>query len=233
MSKRDVIRERRRQEQARNRRIAIAIVAAGVILIAAALLWQNFKPLGEIAQPSSGDYAFADGTALGDPDAPVLIEEYSDFQCPYCRIFHEETLPLIIEEYVETGKVRFVFRHYTIIGRESADAANASLCAAEENRFWEYADIVYANQSGENSGDLSERRLLAFAETLGLNTDEFSACLNETRYEDTVLEDLSAALNVGFDSTPSFIINGKALIGAQPFSVFQQAIEAELAASGS
>jgi protein-disulfide isomerase len=134
---------------------------------------------------------------------------------------------------VATGKVRFIYRNFVIIGPESMGAARASMCAAEQERFWDYHDMLFANHTGENVGDFIDRRLLAFAEMLGLDGGTFRACLSSGRYDDQINQDKARGQTVGVASTPSFIINGQLVQGALPFSEFQKVIEAELAKIGS
>lgn len=147
----------------------------------------------------------------------------------------------IIDNYVATGKVYFVYRSMGNMlsdninrqaggnNTESRDAAEAAYCAGDQNKFWEYHDILFANQTGEGVGDYTQKRLIAFADTLGLNTADFKSCLTGGKYRDRVLQDEKDGNAAGIRATPSFVINGKVLEGAQPFSAFQVAIEAALA----
>jgi protein-disulfide isomerase len=134
---------------------------------------------------------------------------------------------------VATGKVRFIYRNFVIIGPESMGAARASMCAAEQERFWDYHDMLFANHTAENVGDYTDRRLLAFAQMLGLNEGTFRSCLSSGRYDDQINQDKARGQSLGIPSTPSFIINGQLIQGALPFSEFQKVIEAELAKIGS
>lgn len=228
MSKRTEIRARRKREQRQRRMIAIIVVIGAALILTAILIAPNFVPIGEIAMPNLASYPSVDGIAMGDPDAPVLIEEFSDFQCSYCRVFHETTFRTIVEEYVAAGKARVVFRNYPVIGPESLAAANASMCAAEQDKFWEFSSILFANQNGHDTGGFSTRRLEAFADTIGLNIDEFNACLREDRYQGQIQEDIQAGVLKGIDSTPSFIVNGALMVGALPYETFQAEIDAAL-----
>ncbi len=228
MSKRTEIRASRKREQHQRRLILIIIVVGAALILTAILIAPNFVPIGEIAMPNLDTYPMVDGTAMGDPAAPVLVEGFSDFQCSYCRVFHESTFEAIVEEYVAAGKARIVFRNYPVIGPESLAAANASLCAAEQDKFWEFSSILFANQNGHDTGAFSSRRLEAFAEAINLNVDEFSACLREDRYQGQVQEDIQAGTMQGIDSTPSFLVNGVLMVGALPFETFQAEIEAAL-----
>jgi len=216
------------REQRLRRLVVIFIVLGAVLLITATIIWPNIAPIGDIVIPRAKSYPLADGNSLGEPNAPVVIEEFSDFQCSHCRTFHQNMGVQIIEQYVETGQVRFIFRNFVIIGNESLAAANGSMCAAEQGRFWEYADILFANQSGHDAGAFSDRRLEAFAENINLDTNLFRSCMRENRYQDQIQQDYQVGVSQGINSTPSFIINGKLVTGALPFSEFQTEIEAAL-----
>ena len=228
MSKRAEMRRKRMRERRLRRLVVILIFLGAALLITATIIWPNIAPIGDIVIPQAKSYPLADGNAIGESNAPVVIEEFSDFQCSYCRIFHQSTGAQIIEQYVETGQVYFIFRNFVIIGRESRAAANGSMCAAEQGKFWEYADILFANQSDRDTGAFSDRRLEAFAENINLDTTLFRSCMRENRYQDQIQQDYQAGASQGINSTPSFIINGKLVTGALTFSTFQAEIEAAL-----
>jgi len=166
---------------------------------------------------------------MGDPNAPVKIIEYADFQCPYCLHYWTETEPQIIQNYVATGKVYYEYRSVGgFIGPESADAANAAYCAADQNKFWEYHDILFANWTGENAGDFTPDKLRQYAQAINLNLDQFNTCINTGAHTNEVDQDVTDAKAAGVTGTPAFVINGKLIEGAQPYSVFQQTIDAAL-----
>jgi len=238
-SKRQIIREQRMKRQRQQRLIAILAVSLGAIAIAALLIVPSLKPVGEIAQITPFDRPMVDGTAMGAPDAPVLIEVWVDFQCPACRIFSEDIEPLIVQNYVADGKVRYVFRHYPFlddqsITKESDQAANASMCASEQGRFWDYHDILFANWNSENAGAFSDKRLVAYAEALALNMGSFDSCFEANKYKAQIDEDLEEGKRVGVTGTPSLFVNGQQLTpGFIPsYDEISQAVEAVLAASG-
>jgi protein-disulfide isomerase len=164
----------------------------------------------------------------GDQNAPVTLIEFSDFQCPYCGKFATETAQQIYDQYVKTGKLRFGYIHFTFLGEESQWAAEASECANDQNAFWQYHDYLFSHQSGENLGAFSKDNLKKFAVTLNLNADEFNQCLDSGKYTDLVKSQTSMAQNLGVSSTPTMVINGKVLLGAQPFATFQQVIDSDL-----
>ncbi len=230
MSKRGKMIARRRRQKHQRRLISAIIVVGAVIAIAALIIRPGSDPNGEIIIPEKRTLPFVEGTSLGSQDAPVVIEEYSDFQCVYCRYFHENMLPQIIATYIANGQVRYEYRQFAILGRESNAAANASLCAAEQDRFWEYADLLFANQTDVDSGTFSSARLLAFAETLDLDQNEFLSCVSEGRYTSRVEAESAAAIANGVKSPTTFIINGNIIQGPEPPSLadFQLEIESAL-----
>ena len=235
MSKRQIMREKR-ERQARLQRLGvIAIMVIGAILVAFALIYPNFKSIGEIVTVAPNPRPMADGTMMGDPNAPVRIDVFEDFQCPSCRIYSEEVETRIVDTYVVTGQVYYVFHQYPFIDRasenkESQQSANASMCAAEQGLFWEYHDTLFANWSGENAGAFRDERLVAFAETLDLDMDLFKNCFEENRYRDEIQADFDLGTEMGVNSTPSVFVNGQQIApGFIPsFEDVQQAVEAVL-----
>ncbi|TFH38098.1 MAG: DsbA family protein [Anaerolineales bacterium] len=161
-----------------------------------------------------------DDPVLGPDDAPITIIEFSDFRCPYCRLFHQETYTPLLEAYPD--QIRFIYRDFPVVG--GYEAAQASECADEQDAYWDYHDLLF---SGEFE-DLSQEAYLAYAERLALDLDSFSSCLEEERYKAEVDNDARYAAGLGVTGTPTFFINGIPLIGAQPLEVFQQIIDTEL-----
>ncbi len=238
-SKRQIIREQRLRRQRQQRLIAILAVSIGAIVIAAILIIPSLTPVGEIAQITPVERPMADGTALGSTDAPVLIEVWEDFQCPACRKFSEDVEPLIINTYVATGKVRYVFRHFPflddrVISKESDQAANASMCASEQGRFWDYHDILFVNWNSENAGAFNDKRLVAYAENLGLDMTSFNSCFEANRYKEQIDKDLADGTATGVTGTPSLFVNGEHITpGFVPsFAEVSSAVEAALASTG-
>ncbi len=161
----------------------------------------------------------------GDQNAPVTIIEFGDFQCPFCGRFAATTESQIDEQYIQSGKVRFGYWNFAFLGTESTWAAEAAECAADQNKFWEFHDKLYSSQSGENKGAFNKDSLKKFAESLGLDTSAFNECLDSGKYTQLIQEESSTASSIGVRSTPTFLINGQPLVGAQPFEVFQQTID--------
>lgn len=162
----------------------------------------------------------------GDPNAPITMIELSDYTCPYCGKFETETYPSILKEYIETGKVRFGYMHFAILGPMASVSAQAAECAAEQEKFWDYHKQIFLNQRS-----LSNEILQQIAVELGLDITQFSECFVSKKYAAAVEADTALARNLGAQSTPSFVINGQPLIGAQPFEFFKQVIEQQLAAT--
>ncbi len=170
-----------------------------------------------------------DDPVRGDPKAKVTVVEFADYQCPFCGRFHTDVYTPLLKEYVDTGKVKFIFKNLAFLGQESTEAANAALCAKEQNKFWEYHDHLFTNQNGENQGAFSVENLKGFAATLGLQTEQFNLCLDAKKYQKQVDADQAEANKNGFNSTPSTVVGTIPVVGAQPYSQFKSLIDAELA----
>lgn len=172
------------------------------------------------------------GPSKGSATAPVLIEEFSDFQCAYCGKFTRETLPRLIQTYIDTGKVRLVYRHFAVLGPDSVRAAEAAACAGDQGKFWPYHDRLFAMQ-GQIA--LTHKNLLRLAQALALDVTDFGTCLETGRFASQVQAETNAAATLGLRGTPGFMVNGRPLVGALPFELFQSTIDEALraAASGS
>ncbi|MBU1120325.1 DsbA family protein [Candidatus Micrarchaeota archaeon] len=169
-----------------------------------------------------------DDAFLGSEDAPVTIIEFSDYECPFCARFYSQTLPSLKEKYIETGKAVFIYRDFPLGFHQFAQkAAEATECADEQGKFWEMHDKIFENQDA-----LDEASLKKYAEEIGLNSGEFNSCLDSGEMTSEVQKDLSEGQTYGVSGTPSFFINGRTLVGAQPLSAFEQIIEDELAKEG-
>ncbi len=164
-------------------------------------------------------------TAMGDVDAPVVMLEYSDFQCPFCGKFARETKPELIERFVEDGTLRIEWRDFPYMGEESTRAATAARAAGEQGRFWEFHDALYADQAPPNSGTLTEDHLVGVAKDLGLDAGKFRKDMRSDRLAEAVARDFSEGQQIGVTGTPAFIVNGRPIMGAQPTEVFVEAIE--------
>jgi protein-disulfide isomerase len=184
------------------------------------------SPLSVASQSkSANEVSVGSGSSLGSASAPVTIVEFSDFQCGFCKRFWAETLPKLKEAYIDTGKARFVYRHFAILGKHSEQAALASECASEQGKFWEYHDQLFKNQGGLA---FTEAKLKQYARDIGLNVGVFGTCLGNGKYKEKVERETGAAANLGGRGTPFFVVNERRLVGAQPYSVFQKMIDEEL-----
>ena len=166
-----------------------------------------------------------DPMAMGEVDAPVVMVNYSEFQCPFCGKFARDTEPVLIEEYVEDGTLRIEWRDFPYLGPESTAAAHAGRAAAAQGKFWEFHNSMFADQLPPNSGQLDEDYLAGIAEDLGLDVDQFLTDMNSKATQNAVQDDFAEGQAIGVTGTPAFIINGVPVIGAQPTQVFQETIE--------
>lgn len=169
------------------------------------------------------------GPVKGRPDAPVTVVEFSDFRCSYCRKFWSETLPRVEAEYIATGKVRFVYRHLVTLGPPSARAAEAAECAGEQGRFWGYHDLLFEQAA---SASFTDGRLTEYAKEVGLDLSAFGACLTSGRHSERILSESTIARSLGAAGTPTFLINGRLLIGAHPFQTFKYVLDVMLTQGG-
>jgi len=161
--------------------------------------------------------------AIGPADAPITIVEFSDYQCPYCRRWHDEVYEPLLAAYA--GQVRLVYRHFplTAIHPDAMSAAEAAMCAGEQDAYWLYHEKLFSSESLGNS------TYMQYAQDLKLNMNTFEACLNDHKYQAVIEADSNAAIDLGINATPTFFINGIRVVGAQPLGVFQQVIDKELA----
>ena len=216
VSKRQERREKMQRQQQRQRLITIGLIMLGAALVVFAVIWPQLRPVGEIVTVTPAALPDADGLSLGDPNAPVIIDVFEDFQCPACQRFTENTEPLIIQNLVASGQARYVFHNYPFLDGngagstgESDQAANAAMCANEQDKFWEMHSILYANWNGENQGAFSSRRLQAMAESLGLDLDAFNSCFNSNKYEAEIQADFDLGGQMGVSGTPTVFVNGQ------------------------
>ena len=170
---------------------------------------------------------------LGDLDAPITLIEFGDYQCHFCNVFFHSTEDDILKNYVETGKVKMIFKDYNIIGPDSINASHGAHCANDQGLFWEYHDILYSNWAGENNGWASSENLGKFAQEIGLDMDVWSECMVKAIHSQTILASNKDAKNLELTGTPAFFVigpDGKTtkLFGAQPFETFKNIFENEL-----
>jgi protein-disulfide isomerase len=159
----------------------------------------------------------------GPEDAPITIVEFSDFQCPFCRRFHDETYQALLDAY--PGQIRFVYRNLplTSIHPAAMPAAVASLCANDQGKYWEFHDKLFSSET------LDEPTYIQYATDLELDVDTFTACLSDGSHDEFIQQDMDFAINLGIQSTPTFFVNGLAIVGAQPLTNFTRLIDQDLA----
>ena len=200
--------------------IAIGIIAGGILVF----LPEEREPTGLTASR----LAEGGSPVLGQNDAPVTILEWGDYQCTYCYKFHRDTLDVIKEDFVDTGRVKIIFKDFPLNGQDSILAAEASYCAHDQGKYWEYHDELYGNWGGERTGWITRKSLESFASTVGLDLQEFGSCLDERKHMERISQMHSFGREIGIDATPSFLVfNGEEIVkirGNQPLEVFLRTI---------
>ncbi len=177
------------------------IFGGAFIVIAVIIAVLIFSPTAKKTDPLD--------KSQGPATSKVVVTEYGDFQCPACKAFALQIHPKIKADFVDTGKIRFTFRQMAFIGPESTLAAEASECANDQGKFWEYYEALYAYQGGENTGVFTNASLAGYAKNLGLDVNKFSQCLSSNRYKAKVEQETADGQNAGVYSTPSLLLNGK------------------------
>jgi protein-disulfide isomerase len=161
---------------------------------------------------------------LGNPDAPITILEWGDYQCTYCYKFHQNSLNIIFEDYIQTGKVKLVFKDFPLNGDDSVLGAQATHCANDQNKFWEFHNELYDNWKGERTGWITRESLSEFAKNIELDVEQFDNCIEDLTYLDKVSTNHEFGKEIGIDATPSFLVfNDEKMIkirGNQPLEVF-------------
>ena len=221
--------------------VTVLAFAAGVLL--GYVMW-GFQPAGgqgtaaQTAAQPSGPVADAPATqpqfkrydipsegfpAIGPADAPITIVEFSDYQCPFCRRWHQEVYEPLLAAY--PGKIKLVYRNLplTSIHPDAFGAAEAAMCAGEQDAYWPFHEKLFSSET------LGSQVYTQYAQELSLDVDKFQSCLTDQKYRAAIQADSDFAVNLGVSSTPTFFINGLAIVGAQPLDVFKQVIDKELA----
>lgn len=214
-----------------------AIVIAGIIVAGTVFLTQKQSSPQPVTPGSSqiseeelvlGDVNIElDGWAsMGSDSAPVVMVEYADFACPFCTRFWQETLPLIKRDYIDTGKIRLFYKDFIVVGGDRA--AEAAHCAQEQGKYWEYHDLLFSRHAQDRAQWSNSSVHRDYAEQLGLDANALVECFESGRYQEKVVRSTQEAAQNGGQGTPYFLINNFPLFGAQPYSSFQQVIEALL-----
>lgn len=219
--------------------MGIAIVAA-VVGISLSTSDETDKMEGSIeiqnteTQSDSVLDMFSGGSPiLGSPDAPVTMVEFGDYQCLNCNRYFRNTEHMILQNYVETGKLKIIFVDFAFIGPDSLPAAQAAHCANDQGKYWEYHDETYSNWNGENTGWASVYNLKMFASNVDLDQDSFNQCLDGEKYAKKVRANTELGRKIGVTGTPTFFIfdsEGEAtkIVGAQPYSAFEKVLDSKL-----
>jgi len=171
----------------------------------------------------------ADAPATGNKNAKVAVVEFSDFQCPFCESFASGAFKEIKNKYIDTGKILFIFRHFplTSLHKNAQKAAEAAECANKQGKFFQYHDLLFGKGGADGAG-LDTISLKQYAKDLGLNQAQFDNCLDSGAAASAIAKDISDGATAGVSGTPTLFVNGKKIVGAQPFNVFEQAIEEAL-----
>lgn len=220
-----------------SQRIRLPLYIFAAVVLASAGTWWGFQwfsqPVQETANrgtiPTMERRVAGEMTAIGELDAPVVMVEYGDFRCPFCGLFARDSMPVILEKYVEAGLVRFEWRDAPFFGEESYVAAVAARAAGRQGKYWEYHSELYARAPERGRLEITPAVLQSVAEAVGI-TDiaQFAADLNDEAVAAGVQRDFQEAVSLGINSVPIFLVNGVPLIGAQPLEIFEQVIEEQL-----
>ena len=224
--------------------VPILVILSIGLAFMVGILWERVSKLEKSAKtpesiaanPSNAptvDINSAGGTGhlpiRGNNDAKVTLIEFADFRCPFCEQYFTQTEPQIIKNYVESGKVKIAYRHYAFLGPASTIAANAAECANDQGKFWDYHDYLFKNQPPETDTSMYNTDTLTKAATgMGMDGDKFRKCLDAQADNSKIQQDLADGNKAGVAGTPAFFINGTFINGAEPYSSFQQAIDAAL-----
>ncbi len=218
MATRKEIKEKQQQRKKEKQKELIPFLIIGglvlivLVIVIASQMSANSSAKTDIIIPEYVKATQTDGLTMGDPNAKVTVIEFADFQCPYCGVYWKQVEPTIIENYVNTGKVKFVYHPFSFLGsgswNESVKSAEAAYCANDQGKFWEYRAMLYTNGNGENQGAFSKAKLLAFAEAINLDKKTFEQCLLDGIHTDDVNASTQAASDYGATFTPSFLVDG-------------------------
>ncbi len=231
--RRDSRRTRKKQPAQRSLMMPLTIgaIVVGVVVIAAiALLRQDVPSTDGINEPMARTaYNLADGRAIGPANAPVTLDVWSDYQCPFCQRFATTWESALSDKYVAQGKLRIVYRDYAFIGSESVSAAIAARAADQQGKYWQYHDYLFANQNGENKGWFSDGRLQSIAQAIGLDIASFNAARNDASFRTAVLNESAQGHALGITGTPTLAINGQLRTDLTTYDKLEAAVEEALA----
>ena len=206
--------------------VVVALLVVGLIVLNGTNASDASAPA--VASPPVAAALDACGSAAcGDANAPVTIDVYADFQCPYCAQF-DPVLQKLAPDYIDTGKVKLVYHNFPIIGPESDTAAQAAMCAGDQNHFWLFANYMFAHQGAENSGVFTSANLKSMAAAAGLDTAAFNSCLDSGKYVSAVNQQAAEGRQLGVKATPTFFVNGQIHEGGVSYDQLVAMINAAL-----
>lgn len=210
-------------------------ILLAAVIISTTLIWSKNLPSQGKAQIADQDEEIVidtgDDPSLGSEDAKVVIVEFSDYQCPFCRTFWRNTLPQLKEKYIDTSKVKFVYRDFPLDFHPAAIiSAQAAQCAGDQGRYWEFHDKVFEEQDKQGEGTIAYTAddIKKWAGEINLDLNEFNECIASEKYNEEVKKDYEDGVKYGVSGTPTIFINGRKIVGAQPFENFSAIIEQEL-----
>lgn len=210
--------------------IIAALIISGVIFYTKGY---NTANIGSGAPKDGGAISVSadDDAFMGPKNAKVVLIEFSDFQCPFCRRFWKETLPNIKKDFIDTGKIKFVYRDFPLNFHPAAlPSAQGSECARDQGKYWEFHDKIFQEQDlkGEGTITFTAIDIKRWASEIGLDTGKFNGCFDSEKYASEVEKDYNDGVRYGVSGTPTVFVNGKGIVGAQPFEAFKAAIEEAL-----
>lgn len=216
-----------------NKKIILTGIIVSVIAISAIVIYSSsyVEPENLDARTNGTISTTMGSSILGNPSAPITIVEFGDYQCHQCYNWFHNTKSSVFQNYVDTGKANFVFMDLAFLGRDSPKAAQASYCAEDQGKYWEYHNQLYtAQESQVDNGWANPERLKAFAFSLSLDMESFENCLDSGKYTQRVQYNIAEAKKLGANGTPTFFIIGpngqqQKIVGAQPYSVFKQVLD--------
>ena len=238
ISKRQARKEELRRKERQQRVIVLVVIATVALVIIGFIIVptvQNvLKPGGDFIKITPMAYSTAQGTSLGNPDAKVKVMVFEDYKCSACKNYTQAVEPQIIKELAETGRIHYTFYQYPFLDdraqvKDSDHSASASLCAADQGKFWDYKGILFANQN-LTSGEFSSERLIAFADSLSMDMNEFKSCLQQNPHQQRIDEEIVLGEQMGITGTPTIFVNGKNVSPEKvpTYEMIQQAVaEAE------
>ena len=212
--------------------IIAALIVSGTIFYTRGEISNGTANIGNTApgtnQGGTVKVSVDDDPFLGPKNAKVVLVEFSDFQCPFCRKFWRETFLQIKKEFIDTGKIKFVYRDFPLdFHPQAKNSAEAAQCANEQGRFWEFHDKIFEEQEkkGEGTIQFTLQDIKKWASEIGVNSDKFNSCLDSGKYKSEVEKDYTEGSSYGVSGTPTTFVNGKPIVGAQPYSVLKSEIE--------